>query len=182
MSHYCSGFRLWLWPWPWLWLGPSLGNLPSETSTEALARDQMCRCLWQWSLPLRRACRSQSDAVESEISTADRSRVHSRLSPSVLAVHSHGLGSSASPNGNVLRLGRTSDGSILHIARHVARRASCSFVLGVELDLAVLFILDISPASLVGLLMRAPRGSRILYPSPGAFDFTRRTRSPLAFP
>ena len=202
MSHYCSGFRLWLWPL-WLSLGPSLGNLPSEISTEALARDRMwCRCLWRCCLPLavllplRRACRSPSDAAVYKLPLLHRSRVHLRLSSSVLAVHLHlhGLGSSTSPNGNVLRLATgfvfTPLGTS-HVALHCLRLALarvhsacciCAFVLGVELDLAVLFILDISPASLVGLLMRAPRGSRILYPSPGAFDFTRRTRSPLAFP
>ena len=144
----------------------------------------MFLCLWRCCCLSAVLAARRAMLPYSKLPLLHRSRVHLRLSSSVLAghLHLHGLGSSTSPNGNVLRLGRTSDGSILHIARHVARRASCSFVLGVELDLAVLFILDISPASLVGLLMRAPRGSRILYPSPGAFDFTRRTLSPLAFP
>ena len=141
-----------------------------------------CCCLWQWSLPLRQACRSQGDAVVSEISTADRSWVHWQLSLLVLVVHSHRLGSSASLSSNVLHLGHTSNRSILHITRHIVRRMSCSFVYGVELDLAVLFILDSSPASLISLLMCTPHGSRIVYPSPRALDFTRRTQSPLAFP
>ena len=161
MSHYCSGFRLWLWPL-WLSLGPSLGNLPSEISTEALARDRMwCRCLWRCCLPLavllplRRACRSPSDAAVSKLPLLHRSRVHLRLSSSVLAVHLHlhGLGSSTSPNGNVLRLATgfvfTPLGTS-HVALHCLRLALarvhsacciCAFVLGVELDLAVLFIL-----------------------------------------
>ena len=84
-----------------------------------------------------------------------RSRVHLRLSSSVLAVHLHlhGLGSSTSPNGNVLRLATgfvfTPLGTS-HVALHCLRLALarvhsacciCAFVLGVELDLAVLFIL-----------------------------------------
>ena len=222
MSHYCSGFRLWLWPL-WLSLGPSLGNLPSEISTEALARDRMwCRCLWRCCLPLavllplRRACRSPSDAAVFQTSTA-------ASLPSPFAAELVGLGRAlafarawcfdiaerqcfasrpcirfaSALHPLCIRRGARATGLVFtslgtsHVALHCLRLALvrvrsacfiCSFVLVVELDLAVLFILDISPASLVGLLVRAPRGSRILYPSPGAFDFTRRTLSPLAFP
>ena len=190
MSHYCSGFRLWLWPL-WLSLGPSLGNLPSEISTEALARDRMwCRCLWRCCLPLavllplRRACRSPSDAAVSKLPLLHRSRVHLRLSSSVLAVHLHlhGLGSSTSPNGNVLRLATgfvfTPLGTS-HVALHCLRLALarvhsacciCAFVLGVELDLAVLFILvvfaiEISLSStLFSSLVKLPRWSHLLQP------------------
>ena len=163
MSHYCSGFRLWLWPL-WLSLGPSLGNLPSEISTEALARDRMwCRCLWRCCLPLagllplRRACRSPSDAAVFQTSTA-------ASLPSPFAAELVGLGralalaracSSTSPNGNVLRLATgfvfTPLGTS-HVAPHCLRLAlarvhsACcirAFVLGVELDrpCGILFIL-----------------------------------------
>jgi len=129
MSHYCSGFRLWLWPL-WLSLGPSLGNIPSEISTEALARDRMwCRCLWRCCLPLavllplRRACRSPSNAAVSNTSTA-------ASLPSPFAAELVGLG-------RALAFARAwffdiaerqcfapRDGIRLHAARHVARRAS----------------------------------------------------------
>ena len=150
-------------------------------------------------LPLaKRCCRIQFPLLH-------RSRVHWRLSSSVFfciaerqcfasrpcirfasALHPLCIRRGARATGLVFTSLGTS-----HVALHCLRLALvrvrsacfiCSFVLVVELDLAVLFILDISPASLVGLLVRAPRGSRILYPSPGAFDFTRRTLSPLAFP
>lgn len=204
MSHYCSGFRLWLWPL-WLSLGPSLGNLPSEISTEALARDQMwCRCLWRCCLPLagllplRRACRSPSDAAVYKLPLLHRSRVHLRLSSSVLAVHLHlhGLGASTSPNGNVLRLATgfvfTPLGTS-HVALHCLRLALarvhsacciCAFVLGVELDLAVLFILvvfaiEISLSStLFSSLVKLPRWSHLLQ-SLRSLQSLRRTYSPV---
>ena len=207
MSHYCSGFRLWLWPL-WLSLGPSLGNLCSEISTEALARDRM----W-WSLPLRsslplavllplrRACRSPSDAAAFQTSTQPllhRSRVHLRLSSSVLAVHLHlhGLGSSTSPNGNVLRLATgfvfTPLGTS-HVALHCLRLALarvhsacciCAFVLGVELDLAVLFILVVFAieiplsSTLFSSLVKLPRWSHLLQPF-RSLQSRRRTHLPV---
>ena len=79
MSHYCSGFRLWLWPL-WLSLRPSLRNLCSEISTEALACDQMWWSLPPWCslplavlLPLRCACHSPSDAAVSKFPLLYRS-------------------------------------------------------------------------------------------------------------
>ena len=94
-----------------------------------------------------------------------RSRVYLRLSSSVLAVHLHlhGLGSSTSPNGNVLRLATgfvfTPLGTS-HVAHHCLRLALarvhsacciCAFVLGVELDLAVLFILVVFAIEMISL-------------------------------
>ena len=106
-------------------------------------------------LPLRRACRSPSDAAVFQTSTA-------ASLPSPFAAELVGLGralalaracSSTSPNGNVLRLATgfvfTPLGTS-HVAHHCLRLALarvhsacciCAFVLGVELDLAVLFIL-----------------------------------------
>lgn len=160
-------------------------------------------------LPLRRACRSPSDAAVSKFPLLHRSRVHWRLSSSVFfciaerqcfasrpcirfasALHPLCIRRGARATGLVFTSLGTS-----HVALHCLRLALvrvrsacfiCSFVLVVELDLAVLFILDISPASLVGLLMRAPRGSRILYPSPGALRLhssnSESTRLPLGSP
>ena len=156
---------------------------------EALARDQMwCRCLWRCCLPLagllplRRACRSPSAAAVHKTSTA-------ASLPSPFAAELVGLGralalaracSSTSPNGNVLRLATgfvfTPLGT-LHVALHCLRLALawvhsacciCAFVLGVELDLVVLFILvvfaiEISLSStLFSSLVKLPRWSHLL--------------------
>ena len=127
-----------------------------------------------------------------------RSRVHLRLSSSVLAVHLHlhGLGSSTSPNGNVLRLATgfvfTPLGTS-HVALHCLRLALarvhsacciCAFVLGVELDLAVLFILvvfaiEISLSStLFSSLVKLPRWSHLLQPF-RSLQSRRRTHLPV---
>ena len=118
-----------LWPL-WLSLGPSLGNLPSEISTEALARDRMwwslpLRCSLPLAvlLPLRRACRSPSDAAVSKFPLLHRSRVHLRLSSSVLAVHLH-FARAWFFDIAERQCFAPRDGIRLHAARHVARRAS----------------------------------------------------------
>ena len=126
-----------------------------------------------------------------------RSRVHLRLSSSVLAVHLHlhGLGSSTSPNGNVLRLATgfvfTPLGTS-HVALHCLRLALarvhsacciCAFVLGVELDLAVLFILVVFAIeiSLSSNLFSSLIGFRVgrTYSSPSEPPVLRRTYLPV---
>ena len=112
-------------------------------------------CLWRCCCLSAVLAARQAMLPYSKLPLLHRSRVHLRLSSSVLAVHLHlhGLGSSTSPNGNVLRL---TTGFVFtplgtsHVALHCLRLALarvhsaccvCAFVLGVELDLAVLFIL-----------------------------------------
>ena len=112
-------------------------------------------CLWRCCCLSAVLAARQAMLTYSKLPLLHRSRVHLRLSSSVLAVHLHlhGLGSSTSPNGNVLRLATgfvfTPLGTS-HVALHCLRLALarvhsacciCAFVLGVELDLAVLFIL-----------------------------------------
>ena len=164
-------------------------------------------------MPLRRACRSPSDAAVFKISTA-------ASLPSPFAAELVGLGralalaracSSTSPNGNVLRLATgfvfTPLGTS-HVALHCLRLALarvhsacciCAFVLGcsaissgspnslalgVELDLAVLFILvvfaiEISLSStLFSSLVKLPRWSHLLQ-SLRSLQSLRRTYSPV---
>jgi len=141
-------------------------------------------CLWRGCCLSAVLAARQAMLPCSQLPLLHRSRVHLRLSSSVLAVHLHlhELGSSTSPKGNVLRLATGfvfAPPGTSHVALHCLRLALalarvhsacciCAFVLGVELDLAVLFILVVFAIEIplsstpFSSLVKLPRWSHLL--------------------